>query len=65
MVDSLLPIDEREATRKKSYSTFAQAEAPGIVLATLLFHPLENVGMQFSEDMPVWFLDMIKKLEKV
>ena len=43
---------------------FAQAEAPGIVLATLLFHPLENVGMQFSEDMPVWFLDMIKKLEK-
>ena len=44
---------------------FSQAEAPGIVLATLLFYPLDSVSMQLSDDMPDWFVGMIQNSERI
>ena len=43
---------------------FAQAEAPGVVLATLLFYPLDNVSVEISKDMPAWFLGIIQNMER-
>ena len=43
---------------------FSKAEAPGVMLATLLFYPLDSVSMQFSEVMPAWFLGMIQSFEQ-
>ena len=42
---------------------FSEQEAVGIVVATFLFYPKESIGLESSDNLPDWFLGLIRDID--
>ena len=42
---------------------FSQPEAVGFVLATLLFYPKSSISFELPDDLPAWFLYLIREVD--
>jgi len=59
-------VDDVDVVARQRFSAAGTdlhtAAAPGIVMATMLFYPLDAVTFETTEGLPVWFVDLLREM---